>query len=1095
MKNWTLLFLVLLSFACVDEAPNEAATNNAKYMLELLSETQTNIDFKNTVIETPTANSLVYEYLYNGSGVALGDINNDGLVDIYFGGNTSDDKLYLNEGDFKFKDISSVLDLDHLKGWTTGINMVDINSDGWLDIYVCRSGPNSENLRVNKLFINNGDLTFTEDAAAFNLDMSSYSIQSAFFDYDLDGDLDMYLLNHPDPGFKAQDFYTHVKQINQKELQTDFFFENENGKFVDKTITSGLKSFGFRNGIAIGDVNHDQYPDLYISSDFDEPDLFFINNKNKTFSNVVDDQLKHISFQSMGNEFADINNDGLLDLFVLDMAPNNHFRSKVYMKSMDVNKFHAMSDNGFHYQYMQNTLQLNNGNNSYSEIAQLSGIGISDWSWAPLFFDIDLDGHKDLFVTNGIKENFLYNDLQSDIAKKQNELQRSINLEELLELVPTDITKNNLYKNNGDLNFDDVSNSWLSPEVINSNGAAYADLDNDGDLDLVVNNMDEVASVYQNNVKDFNTNKHIKISFSGPDHNKFGLGAKVYVTTNGITQFQEFQTTRGHLSSVGHSLVFGLNDASTIDKLKVVWPDNKVSEIHNVKTNSSLVINYNEATTSNEDLMKMALQFNELDPAALNLSFVHQESDFDDFSKQVLLPHKQSVKGPDITVGDVNNDGLDDVYIAGGSGQSGKLFIQIETGEFNEKYNSVFNSDKDFEDNGVQFFDADNDGDLDLYIASGSYELNEGDALLQDRLYTNDGSGNFSRYKKLPEMLTVTKAIKPFDYDGDGDFDLLVGGTVVPGKYPLTPRSYLLENSSGAFKDVTDSQFKAFRDIGMVSAIEVTDYNNDGNPDVVIVGSWMPITIFSIMNQQFVKQDIAVFNQSQGWHQSLAIDDFDGDGDQDFVIGNFGLNNKFHPAQDKPLHIFSKDFDNNGSYDMALSKTYKGQLVPVRGKECSTEQTPYLSEKIGTYQEFASLDIENIYGEENISSSFHKQIYNLASLYVENNGNGTFSISELPVQAQFGPTKAFLNMDVNNDGHLDIIGVGNHYDAEVETIRYDANQGYVLLGNGLGEFTPLINSGFAVNKDSRAMAAITISGKPHLIVASNNDSLSLFKIN
>lgn len=1100
MKKTVSLAIVLFVFlACKTDQKNESgnetqAEKTNEFLLSLLPNDKTNIHFSNQVIETYEANYLNYEFLYNGSGVAVGDINNDGLEDIYFGGNSVDDKLYLNEGNLGFKDISSVLGLEHLKGWSTGINMVDINADGLLDIYVCRSGPSKNNTeRANKLFINNGNLEFTESAKSYALDKNTHSIQSAFFDYDLDGDLDMYLMNHPTPGFKAKQFTTHIDEVKTGKIQTDYFFENVDGKFVDKTRDAGLINFGYRHGIAVGDINEDRYPDLYISSDFDEPDFFYINNKNKSFTNVIDEQIGHISMNSMGNEFADINNDGLLDICVVDMAPSNHFRSKAYMKSMNTIKFNALADNGFHYQYMQNTMHLNNGNNTFSEVAQLAGIATTDWSWAPLFFDIDLDGNKDLFISNGIKENFLYRDIQSEVNERQKVLNRNLLLEELLAIVPSDITQNDIFRNDGDLKFSNARNEWISPQAFNSNGAAYADLDNDGDLDLVLNNMHSKAAIYENTISHDNSS-YLKLMLIGRTGNTKAIGAKVILESSKGKQVQEVFNARGYLSSVSYPLVFGIGNEEKIDKISVLWDDKHVSELSMVNPNQTISIDFKDAkiiVRDKEELLQLA-EF--VDPASLNITYKHTENKFNDYSKQLLLPQKQSTAGPSLAVTDVNGDGLDDLYIGGAQGQPGELYIQGSNSRFSKAKVSAFGVDKNHEDIDALFFDADGDMDMDLYVTSGGYELSENHALLQDRLYMNDGRGHFSRSNSLPKMTTSTKAVKAIDYDNDGDNDLIVGGRVIPGKYPLSPRSYLLENINGTFKDVTTTIAPELNNIGMVGDIEISDYDKDNDSDILLVGPWMPLTIMTNNGGKFIKESIPEFDKTEGWHYAIASSDFDKDGDTDYIIGNMGMNNKFHPSLEKPLHIFSTDFDGNGSYDIALSKTYNGQLVPTRGKECSTEQTPFLSEKIGTFKEFASLNIESIYGNDKIASSNHMILYNFNSQYVENLGNGEFKIKDLPIEAQKGPTLDLEILDINSDGHLDIIGVGNIYDAEVETVRYDASKGYILLGDSKGNFEPISKSGFSVDKDMRAILRITINGRLHLVVANNNDTLKFFEL-
>jgi len=1096
----TLIIACWLVFSCKEE-PKQIITveKPMDYLLTFLTPEETNIHFKNTIVETYEESYLQYQYIYNGSGVAVGDLNNDGLLDIYFGGNSSDDKLYINEGNFKFKDISSNLGKENLKGWSTGINFIDINSDGLLDIYVCRSGPSKIKYnRKNKLFINQGNMQFKESSELYNLDKDSYSVQSAFFDYDLDGDLDLYLANHPNPSWTGENFEQFKLEEKKGNRQTDFFFENIDGNFIDKTKESGLRNFGYRHGIAVGDLNNDYYPDLYVSSDFDHSDLLYINNGNKSFTNSANNQLNHMSYSSMGNDMADINNDGLSDIFVVDMASSNHYSSKVNMKSMNTPKFNSLVENGYHYQYMLNTLHINKDNNMFSEIAQLSGIGKTDWSWAPLFFDIDLDGKKDLYITNGVKKNWTYRDLQADYDSKMKTLERGLEIHEILELVPNDINLNNTYQNIGEFKFKDVSKSWVTPIASNSNGAAYADLDNDGDLDLVINNMEEKAGIYKNTSNNKNYN-YIKLKLEGSIKNPFAIGAKVEIKTGDEIQVQELHNARGYLSSVSHLLTFGCGTKNEISKIKVIWDNKKVTELKNIKPNQTLVLNYKDANPINENfntLVKKPKQLlTEINSDKLNINYKHKENKFNDYSKQLLLPQKQSTQGPCLSVGDVNGDTLEDFFVGGANGQGGQLFIQKTNHTFKKGNNSAFIKDKNHEDVGSLFFDSDNDGDLDLYITSSGYELNEDDNLLQDRLYTNDGKGNFKKSNNLPVMLSSTKAVKSFDYDQDGDLDLIVGGRVIPGKYPLAPQSFILENNQGIFTNVTQVIAPGFERIGMISDIEITDYNNDNSIDIMLVGQWMPITIFSFENGKFVKTLFPEFDKTEGWYNSIISSDFNKDGNMDYVLGNLGKNNKFHPTLGKPLHIFSNNFDDNTSYDIALSKEFRGELVPVRGKDCSSEQTPFLNEKISSFKEFASLNIEGIYGNDAIASSNHMIAYNFKSLYLQNNGNGSFNVMALPNMAQFSPTQDFEVQDLNNDGFMDLIGVGNLYDAEVETVRYDASYGYILLNDGKGNFLPSNNNGFFCDKDMRMVSKINIDNKPHFIVASNNDVLSIFKLN
>ena len=642
----------------------------------------------------------------------------------------------------------------------------------------------------------------------------------------------------------------------------------------------------------------------------------------------------------------------------------------------------------------------------------------------------------------------------------------------------------------------DVSTSWVTPLAINSNGAAYADLDNDGDLDLIVNNMEYPAGIYENK-SDRSENRFIKFILEGPSSNPFAVGAKVIVKSQDNFQVQELHNARGYLSSVSHHLTFGCGTSDRVDNIKVIWDDKRVTELTDIETNQTLSIKYSESIASENvamDHFKVPESaMIEVNTDDFNIGFVHKENPFDDYSKQLLLPQKQSTPGPCLITGDVNGDTLDDFYVGGAAGQSGQLYIQKPNNTFVKGSTSIFRIDADHEDAGAHFFDSDNDGDLDLYVASSGYELEEDSKLLQDRLYINDGLGNFSKSNKLPLMPSCTKAIGSIDFDNDGDLDLVVGGYVIPGKYPLAPQSYILENRQDEFVDVTEDIAPELQFIGMVSDIEISDIEQDDKLDMILVGHWMPITVFALDNGQFVKTTIPDFEKTEGWYNSISSSDLDNDGDIDLVFGNFGLNNKFHPTLDKPLHIFSSNFDDNSSYDIALSKYYKGELVPVRGKECSSEQTPFLNEKITTYKEFASLNMEGIYGNETIANSDHKMAYSFASVCYKNNGNGKYERHELPEIAQFSPTQDIEVSDVNNDGFADLIGVGNLYDAEVETIRYDASKGYVLLNNGKGEFVDSEVLSLYCDKDMRAISRITINGIAHYMVASNNDELTIYR--
>ena len=1091
MKKIGLIAAVFLSsFSCKKENTQNQIKEDVKdiTLFSLVNPSKSNINFSNNLKESYEFNFLVYPYIYIGGGVATGDINNDGLQDIYFTSNQNSNILYLNKGNFKFENITTSANVSDNEGWTTGTSMIDINNDGYLDIYVCKfASLNNPEQRRNKLYINQKNSTFKESAKQYGLDHHGFSTQSYFFDYDKDGDLDMYLVNHR-PDFKNNSKISAAIQNDIQEESSDQLFRNDGSRFTKVSTQSGIINKSWGLSASIGDFNNDNWPDIYIANDYLEPDILYINNKNGTFKNEVLNRMKHISFNSMGSDFADINNDLLPDLLVLDMLAEDHSRGKENMATMSTKNFNSMVVRGYHHQYMSNVLQLNNGNGNFSEIAQLSGISKTDWSWAPLIADFDNDGFKDIFITNGIEKDLGNQDFRRNLLKL-NQAKKAMALEDVLNMAPAEKLSNYIYKNNGDLTFSNYQQKWGLQQKVNSNGAAYADFDNDGDLDLVINNENDVASLYKNN----SINNYLNIKLTGPKLNKLAIGSKVKITTTDGSQIQELYLNRGFQSSVSNVINFGVGNIKTIDKIEVIWPDGTVSIRNSINSNQTIAISTSDASPENITIdQNLNNSFYLVNNESIGINYKHQENNFDDYSKQLLLPQKQSTQGPCLSVADVNGDNLDDFYVGGALTQTGQLYIQNSNGTFDVIATNSFNLDKNHEDIASLFFDADNDNDLDLYLCSGGYELNEKDPLLQDRLYLNDGKGNFTKSKNLPNMLTSTKVVKPIDFDNDGDLDLIVGGYIIPGKYPLSPESYVLENTNGKFKDVTTSIAPELKNIGMVSDIEIVTTNE--TTDLLIVGQWMPITLFSLDNGKFIKQNIPEFEKTEGWYNTISVDDFDNDGDQDYVLGNIGSNNKFSPKPQKPLHIFSSDFDNNGSYDLALSKYYKGQLVPVRGKECSSEQTPFLNEKIGSYQEFGSLNMEGVYGNEAIENANHMMAYNFKSIYIQNNGANGYTITNLPSEAQISATQDFEIIDINNDGYNDIVGVGNLYDAEVETIRYDASRGYVLLNDTNGGFTTLKNHNLFCDKDMRATSFINIGGTNHLIIASNNTSLSIYKV-
>ena len=1086
-KTSLLLITLLLCFNCAENIPLPFQ-DEKNTVFTSIPQSHSKIDFKNTVEENLYFNFLNFSYIYNGGGVAVGDINNDGLEDIYFTSNQNSNKLYLNKGNFVFEDITESARVEDDKGWSTGVTMVDINNDGWLDIYVCKSGSlDNRKARQNKLFINQKNNKFKEEALKYGLKEYSFSTQAHFLDYDKDGDLDMFLVNHR-ADFRNNVFITDPKlQPRLTKDDIDRLFRNDNGTFIDVTKSSGVAKKAWGLSASIGDFNNDSWPDIYVANDFLEPDFLYINNKNGTFTDEVLTRFKHIPANSMGSDFADINNDLLPDLIVLDMMAADRKRGKENMATMSTAKFNRLVNRGYHHQYMSNMLQLNNGNKTFSEIGQFSGIAKTDWSWAPLIADFNNDGFNDVFITNGIENDLSNQDFRNSMRKNIKN-RKKVSLEEAIGMIPSTKLANYMFTNNADYTFKDVSVDFGFDAKINSNGAAYADFDNDGDLDLVLNNQSDKASIYRNNTEA----NYITIRLEGPKHNIKGIGAKVQVYANNTQQLKVLYTSRGYQSSVSSHLNFGLGASKMVDSLKVIWNDNKTQTLRKIEANKRLTLSYSKAKKENIIVKKEASLFDSISASSIGINYKHKSVNFDDYNLQLLLPQKQSTIDNALTVADVNNDGLDDIFIGNTMGFPAELYIQNSLGTFVKTNQELFEKDKAYNDNNALFFDADNDNDLDLYVASGNYSQPEKSALLQDRLYINDGKGDFSK-GKLPKMLSVTKAIATSDFDNDGDFDLFIGGRLVSGKYPNAPTSYLLENRKGNFIDVTSKRAKELQSIGLVNDAKFSDYDNDGDTDLILAGEWMPISFFNNNKGVFTKVDLPT-NTKTGWFQTIKAIDYDADGDDDYFVGNFGKNNKFHPSEKTPLHIYANNFDDNNSYDIALSKESEGDLFPIRGKECSSQQTPFLNEKIETFREFANSNIIDVYGKENIESALHLETSSFSSYFIQNNGNGNLEFIALPNRAQFGPTLDFEFLDLNKDGVLEVLGVGGIYDSEVETIRYDASQGYILTYNNSNKTSIYKDLISLSNKEVKAIERISIKGKLHLLLMHPNAELSILKL-
>lgn len=1106
MKKILLLaFPTLLMFSCGGSADSEGSDSDStsaegSMSFETLPTEKTGIDFYNSITENDSFNFYNYEYIYNGGGVAVGDINNDGLQDLYFSGNQVQDKLYLNKGGMKFEDITDkAFDKSANEGWHTGVTMVDINADGWLDIYVCRSGnPSDKTLLQNMLFVNNKNNTFTDKATEYGLNVQRRSTQAAFFDYDNDGDLDAYVMNHPikSPG----EVLVTVAEYRRRKKEgddADVFLENQDGKFVDVSAKVGIENNCFGLGLAVSDLDGNGYVDIYVSNDYQDPDLMYMNQGDGTFKEEVTQRTKHISNFSMGNDMSDFNNDGHVDVMTVDMASEDHVRSKRNMGGMSTQNFWDLVFVGFHYQYMFNGLQMNNGDGTFSEVAQLAGVSKTDWSWAPLFADFDNDGHKDLFITNGYRREARDNDYQNKMSEKGGD-ESLANFEEGLALMPTSKIYNYIFKNEGDHHFTKKVDEWKFDAPVNSNGAAFADLDNDGDLDLIVNNMEEVSFVMENKLK--SKNNYIRFDIGGNDKNTQGMGVKVKITTGNEIQYHELHLTRGYESSVEKIIHFGLGKNNKIDKLEVEWPNGKTMTKENLAANKVYKFSIADANGIKQPAVKPNTFFREVTDSLL--TFIHMEEMLNDFESEVLMPHKMSQLGPFISKGDVNGDKLEDIYISGAADFEGKLYIQQATGFVEKK--GPWQAEKKREEMGSVIFDADGDGDNDLYVSSGGNEYNYDSPMMQDQLYINDGQGNFTNEttKRLPVMMTSGQRVAIGDYDGDGDPDLFVGGRQTPGYYPFAPRSYLLQNNRGFFNEVTPqsigaNQTKEHLSImgpGMVTDALFDDFDGDKDLDLIVVGEWMPVTFFENNGGKF--SDVTKkYNPTRdiGWWYSIEKGDFNKDGKNDYIVGNVGANNKFHPTKENPLEIYCHDFDKSGTYDIVLAKYQNNICYPVRGRQCSSDQMPFIKDKFPTYSEFATADISKIYGEEELKKALHYSATNFYSVAFMS-GKGGYEISKLPVFAQMGPINKSIVMDVNGDGNLDVVAAGNNYVTEVETIRYDGGRGVVLLGDGKGNFkqlTPLV-SGFIETSDCKDMVMVNLGTKKLLITVSNRDKAKSF---
>ncbi|WP_080319520.1 VCBS repeat-containing protein [Croceivirga radicis] len=1101
--SFTVLLLFVLN-ACKKEPKKDINNIESvhKPVFEKIASDHSQITFSNSIKENLATNENLfnYDYFYNGAGAGVEDLNNDGLLDVFFIGNQVNNKLYLNQGDFKFKDISEKANINLGKNWSNGITFVDINEDGWMDIYVSQGGPFPRDKRKNLLYINQKDNTFLEAAESYGLADTGISTQSVFFDADNDGDLDCLVMNESELYGVDPINLNRIVSKDPKTLHSNssHLYLQEAGKFVDVTFKAGINRAIFGLGVTVSDFNTDGWLDFYIASDYYLPDALFINNQNGTFTDRIKEYTNQISFYGMGMDVADINNDQLQDIFVLDMAANDHVRSKTLMASMNTKRFDYLTKKaGFHHQYMYNTLQLNLGNNLYSNISHATKTASTDWSWSVLLQDFDHDEDKDIYITNGYRRYALDNDLQRKVFEAKQKYRNNIPLaikKQLYESMPSEKLPNILFENRTKLDFKESAAKWGLADFSFSNGSTIGDLDNDGDMDLIVNNMDEEAFIYKNTTMETGSGNYLRVK---PSNELADTYPTITISYNNKKQLIENRRVRGYRSAQENVAHFGIDTITTIDSLVAIWPNGSKLIKTAIQANQTILLEAKDISIDNSKRLTSKYVNNKVNTGALGLNFKHQENTYDDFDTEILLPYKQSNLGPYANTADANNDGLEDIFIGGASGQSAQIFIQTNGGKFILSQQKAFEEDKLYEDIQSTFLDIDLDGDLDLYVVSGGNEFSPYSSYYADRIYLNDGRGNFTKSNQ-PNLLSNPesgKVVKTIDFDLDGDLDIIVGNRIKPQNYPIPAPSKLYENRKGILVDVTETHSPDLLNFGIINDILVTDFDNDKQMDFIAVGEWTEIGFFKNQNGTFkLASPLSKEENPKGWYFSITETDVNNDNKPDYIVGNIGHNIKFSASETKPFKVYTNDFDDNGTPDIVLSKKYKGQYVPVRGRECSSQQMPFIKEKFETYSGFANANLIDIYGDK-LTTAYEATATTFNSLLLLNTNNG-FKIQSLPKLAQLHPILSTVNMDLNKDGFEDLIIGGNIYETEVETPRLDAVSGQILLSNGTDNYTvvPQSQTGLYLNGNVKQLHSFQLKEKNYLFSLRNNDTIEVFAL-